>query len=117
MKGNMNKAVKEDVKTIDYDEKNDINVSNDADVDDSNCKEADIEMESVSIELDLKASGVEYEDNGDKAPDSRAKIINIEVEKSEGICDENVKCKYHREYEFHNEESCHDERLLVFTDR
>ncbi|CAG8586277.1 45071_t:CDS:10, partial [Gigaspora margarita] len=97
VKGNMNKAVKEDVKTIDYVEKNDINVSNDADVDDSNRKEADVEMESVSIESDLKASGVEYEDNGDKAPDSRAKIINIEVEKSEGICDENVKCKYYRE--------------------
>ncbi|CAG8835170.1 22081_t:CDS:1, partial [Gigaspora margarita] len=47
--------------------------------------------------------------NGNKAPDSRAIIVNNEIGNSKGICEEKRKFKYHYEYKFYDKKSCHDE--------
>ncbi|RIB05849.1 hypothetical protein C2G38_2218523 [Gigaspora rosea] len=55
--------------------------------------------------------GVKNNNNGDKAPDGRAKIDNIRMKSIEEICDKKSKYKYHHEDKSCNEESCHSKRL------
>ncbi|CAG8838913.1 38852_t:CDS:1, partial [Gigaspora margarita] len=69
-------------------------------------RETEIDTSDISV-VRVEKNG----NNGDEAPNGRAKIVSIEMGNNKGIRDENMRYKYCHEYQSHNRKYCRDEGL------